>query len=111
MIRRPPRSTLFPYTNALPIYVCVFAPAQRNRRPIGPSHVLGALCQQLQGGIEIALSHFGQRLPAILSRKTSLGFERGRGILAGNQVMIHGAWGNSSLARRVNGVKRSAVSS
>src|SRR5687768_18063622 len=25
MIRRPPRSTLFPYTNALPIYVCLFS--------------------------------------------------------------------------------------
>ena len=76
----------------------MFAAAQGNCRAAGSGNVLGALGQQLQGGIKIALGHFGQRLPAILSRKARLSLERGSGILAGNRVVLHGAVIRVSLA-------------
>src|SRR2546425_5255790 len=37
MIRRPPRSTLFPYTNALPIYFCT--PTALDRRTARLGHL------------------------------------------------------------------------
>src|SRR2546430_4349892 len=37
MLRRPPRSTLFPYTNALPIFTAAVASFDRSRWDLKPS--------------------------------------------------------------------------
>src|SRR3712207_7793877 len=45
MIRRPPRSTLFPYTTALPIYVVA---APQHADPGGPEHLVPGEHQEVR---------------------------------------------------------------
>ena len=50
-------------------HIILFATPQSNGAATRPGYVLGALDQQLQGGIEIALGHFGQGTAGILAGK------------------------------------------
>src|SRR3712207_7477770 len=75
MIRRPPRSTLFPYTTLLPIF------AQRSRE-LGVLRALGASAAQVRATVLVEAAMVG--LVASVGG-VGLGLLAARGLLAGDR--------------------------